>query len=105
VHYGAIGSAHKQLSLLLLPISTYEDLDLHSFQHGSVLLFSYTILLAILIPTSLQKFTSSSEVYSPPLSDLSILIFLTEGFSYQGFEFLDLVEYFKYIQVFYENNH
>jgi hypothetical protein len=99
VHYGAIGSAHKQLSLLLLPISTYEDLDhiLHSFQHGSVLPFSYTVLLGILIPTSLQKFTSSSEVYSPPLSDLSILIFLTEGFSYQGFEFLDLAEHFKYI--------
>jgi hypothetical protein len=48
---------------------------------------------------------NSFEVYSPPLSDLSILIFLTEGFSYQGFEFLDLVEHFKYIQVFYENNH
>jgi hypothetical protein len=81
------------------------DHSLHSFQYGSVLPFSYIVLLGILIPTSLQKFKSSSEVYSPPLSDLSILIFLTEGFSYQGFEFLDLVEHFKYIQVFYENNH
>jgi hypothetical protein len=36
---------------------------------------------SFLIPTSLQKFTNSFEVYSPPLSDLSILIFLSERFS------------------------
>jgi hypothetical protein len=39
------------------------------------------VVKSLLIPASLQKSLSSFEVYSPPLSDLKILIFLQERFS------------------------
>jgi hypothetical protein len=39
------------------------------------------VVSSLLILTSLQNFLNSFEVYSPPLSELSILIFLSERFS------------------------
>jgi hypothetical protein len=39
------------------------------------------VVSSLLISASLQKLSNYFEVYSPPLSDLSILIFLPERFS------------------------
>jgi hypothetical protein len=48
------------------------------------------VVSSLLIPTSLQKFMNSFEVYSPPLSDLSILIILSERFSIKALNSLNL---------------
>jgi hypothetical protein len=39
------------------------------------------VVSSLLISASLQKLPNSFEVYSPQLSDLSILIFLSDKFS------------------------
>jgi hypothetical protein len=48
------------------------------------------VVSSLLISTSLQKFTNSFEVYSPPLFDLSILIFLLERFFIKDLNSLNL---------------
>jgi hypothetical protein len=48
------------------------------------------VVSSLLIPASLQKLTNYFEVYSPPLSDLSILIFLSERFSIKALNSLNL---------------
>jgi hypothetical protein len=49
------------------------------------------VVSSLLIPASLQKFANSFEVYYPPLSDLSILIFLSERFSIKALNSLNLL--------------
>jgi hypothetical protein len=49
------------------------------------------VVSSLFISTSLQKFTNSLEVYSPPLSDLSILIFVSERFSIKALNSLNLL--------------
>jgi hypothetical protein len=49
------------------------------------------VVRSLLISISLQKFTNSFEVYFPPLSDLSILIFLLEIFSIKALNSLNLL--------------
>jgi hypothetical protein len=57
------------------------------------------VVSSLLIPTSLKKFENYFEVYSPPLYDLSILIFLSERFSIKALNSLNLLNtssfYFK----------
>jgi hypothetical protein len=47
------------------------------------------VVRSLLIPMSLQNITNSFEVYYPPLSDLSILIFLSERFSIKALNSLN----------------
>jgi hypothetical protein len=47
------------------------------------------VVSSLLISTSLQKLTNSFEVYSPPLFDLSIMIFLSERFSIKALNSLN----------------
>jgi hypothetical protein len=47
------------------------------------------VVISLLILTSLQKITNYFEVYYPPLSYLSILIFLLERFSIKALNSLN----------------
>jgi hypothetical protein len=49
------------------------------------------VVSSLLISTSFQNFANSFEVYSPPLSDLSILIFISERFSIKVLNSLNLL--------------
>ena len=73
----------------------------HCFDNGSILSFHNTILLRIIggvislsIPSSLQNASNYFEVYSPPLSDLSVLILLSK---WLGFEFLEFPKHFTLV--------
>jgi hypothetical protein len=48
------------------------------------------VVSSLLIPASLKKFTNSFEVHSPPIFDLSILIFLSERFYIKALNSLNL---------------
>jgi hypothetical protein len=47
------------------------------------------VVSSLLISTYFQKLSNSFEVYSPPLSDLRMLIFLSERFSIKALNFLN----------------
>jgi hypothetical protein len=47
------------------------------------------VVSSLLIPTSLQKLTNSFELYSPSLSELGILIYLSERFSIKALKSLN----------------
>jgi hypothetical protein len=47
------------------------------------------VVSSLLISVSLQKLTNSFEVYSPRLSDLRILIFLSQRFSIKALNSLN----------------
>jgi hypothetical protein len=47
------------------------------------------VVSSLLIPISQQKLTNYFEVYSPPLSDLSIFIFLSKRFSIKSLNSLN----------------
>jgi hypothetical protein len=76
-----------------------KDHSLHYFHYSFVLSLCYTILLRIVgsgeLPLDPDIFTKvyklSFEVYSPPLFDLSILIFLSEIFSIKDLNSLNLL--------------
>ena len=48
------------------------------------------LVSSLLIPTSLQNGSNSFEVYSPQLSDLSVLIFFFDLFSIKALNSLNL---------------
>jgi hypothetical protein len=49
------------------------------------------MVISLLIPKYLQNLTNSFEVYSPPLSDPSVLIFLSKRFSIKALNSLNFL--------------